>query len=431
MSNFGRLRTICTASLFVSAGFFQSCVLRSDAPEDQGGSTSGGNDSAGNTAGGATSGAGAAGVSGNIGGLGGSVAGIAGSIAGAGESAGIAGSIAGAGGSMAGIAGSIAAASGSVAGIAGSIAGAGGSVAGIAGSIGGVSGWSNDAGSTSAGGSGLAGNGGSNMAGSDASGGGAGAASGGVGGASSGGASGNGAAGACSGADPSCAGMPGNGGASGSGGSGGSGGDQYIPLLLSTNLINFSATVCGTAPTSQTFTLTNPSSVTKTWHSVPVGAFAFLAEPTGSSLAPGEVVTVTVTPPFIPLRSRPNGSDSFMTAGLVIVDGGNYQSLTLSGQIAGAFYSWTPANLKFFAPLNTSATVNLTQSGDSSGRAAGNNLAFVATYSPLSWHEWTFTFNATTVGTQTATFTWLSIYGRPPCTPDTFTAFAVVPTPAQ
>jgi len=227
--------------------------------------------------------------------------------------------------------------------------------------------------------------------------------------------------------------MPGNAGASGNGGSAGFNGDPSLPLLLSTNLINFPATECGTAPTSKTFTITNPSSVTKTWRSVPVGAFTFLAEPTGSSLAPGEIVTVTVTPPFVPTRSRPNGSNPLMTGGFVIDDAGNDQTLLLAEPIAGAFYSWTPPNLHFGSvPLNTTATAHLTQSGDSSGRAVGDNPAFVGTYSPQSWHEWTFTFNATTVGTHTATFTWVSIpYQRAPCTPDTFTATAIVPAPVQ
>lgn len=410
MSNWRSLRAMCTTSLFLSAGFFQSCVLRSDGPEDEGGATSGGHDSAGDAAGGATSGAGAAGVSGSVGGASGSFAGIAGSTGGSGGSVGVVGSIGGAGGSVGGVAGSIGGAS------------CGG---GVAGSMGGASGSLNEAGSTSAGSSGLAGNGGSNVAGSDASGGGG--ESGGIAGASSGGAP----AGGCSGAEPSCAGMAGTAGASGSSGSGGSNGDPSLPLLLSTNLINFPATECGSTPTSKTFTITNPSSVTKTWSSSPAGAVTFIAEPAGSSLAPGEVVTVTVTPPFVPTHSRPSGSDPLMTGGLRIGDGGNYQFITLSEPIAGAFYSWTPANLNFGSvPLNTSATLHLTQSGDSSGRPAGNNPAFVATISPLSWHEWTFTFNATTVGTQTATFTWLSVpYNRAPCTPDTFTATAFVPTP--
>jgi hypothetical protein len=391
----------------LSASFFQSCVLQSDGPEDPGGSTSGGIDAAGNSAGGATSGIGGASVGGSISGAGGSFAGVAGSISGAGGSfAGVAGSISGASGSFAGLGGPVGGAGGSFAGIAGSISGAGGSFAGIAGS---------------------------NVAGSDASGGGAGTENGGLGGASAGGAAGGATAGACSGADPSCAGMTGTAGLSGSGGSGGSNGDPSLPLVLSTNLINFPATECGTVPTSKTFTITNPSSVTKTWRAVAVGAAAFLAEPTGSSLAPGEVVTVTVTPPFVPLRSQPNGSNPLMTGGLAINDAGSYQTLMLSEPIAGAFYSWTPANLNFgVVPLNTSATLHLTQSGDSSGRAAGNNPAFVGTSSPASWHEWTFTFNATSVGTQTATFTWVSVpYNRAPCTPDTFTATAVVPAPVQ
>jgi len=117
-----------------------------------------------------------------------------------------------------------------------------------------------------------------------------------------------------------------------------------------------------------------------------------------------------------------------MTGVLVIAEGAVSQTLILSEPIAGAFYSWSPANLNFgTVAFNTSTTLHLTQSGDSSGRAVSDNPAFSGTYSATSWHEWTFTFNASTVGTQTATFTWKSVpYNRAPCTPDTFTATAYV-----
>lgn len=404
MSKSGGLRAICAATLLSSAGFLQSCVLPSDGSGAEGGSPSGGSDSAGgNSDGGSMSGTGA--VAGGSGAMGGGT----GALGGAGESGG--------GGT------------GALGGVGGAMGGTSGSAGGIAGSMVSMGGCSNYGGWNAAGWLGQAGIGGANVAGSGASGGEAGSGNGGQGGGAFGGASGSAAAGSCNAADPSCAGMSGGAGAPPSAGNGGTGGVPSLPLVLSTKLIDFPATECGTTPTSKTLTITNPSSASKTWRAIPGGAFTFLADPTSSSLAPGEAVTVTVTPPFIPLRSQPSNSSQLMTGVLLIADGAVYQTITLSEPIAGAFYSWTPASLNFgIVAINTSATLHLTQSGDSSGRAASDNAAFSGTYSASSWHEWTFSFNATTVGVQTATFTWKSVpYNRAPCTPDTFTATAFVP----
>jgi len=246
-----------------------------------------------------------------------------------------------------------------------------------------------------------------------------------------------GAGGACVGAsDTSCAGMPGSAGASGNGvsgaGSGGSNGDPSLPLLVSTQLINLPSTHCGTVPTSsQAFTITNPSSVTKTWTSYLSQSLPFFSvEPTGSSLPPGQVVTVTATPLLIPAGSIPNGSSPLMRGAVVISEHPNdvIHSINVSQQIAGPFFSWSPANLNFgVVRLNTSLTLPITQSGDSSGRLSGDNPAFVpSALNPQSWHEWNVTFFASAVGTQTATFTWQSFNDPIACTPNTFTATATV-----
>jgi hypothetical protein len=291
------------------------------------------------------------------------------------------------------------------------------------GSFGGMSGSAGQAGSNPAGSAGLAGDGGSNATGGDGSGGAAGSSDGGLGGVAAGG-------GACGGAsDTNCAGTSGSAGASGNGGSGGSNGDPSLPLLVSTQLIILPENQCGTVPTSsQAFTVTNPSSVTKTWTSVVLGPGPFFSvTPTGSSLAPGEVVTVTATPVFIVEGSMPNGSESMMRGGLAIIEQPDnvVHVIDVSDQILGAFSSWSPANLGFVVPLNGSQTLSLTQSGDSSGRLSADNPSFVASINPANWHEWTVTFVGDAVGTQTTTFTWRSPF-KPECTLNTFTATGVV-----
>ena len=435
------LGAVSTMSLFLSTGFALSCGSPSDGGGDEGGSTSGGGGNVshgGSATGGSTAGTSAAG--GSLAGVAGSFAGVAGSFAGAdGSFAGAGGSFAGAGGSFAGVGGSFAGVGGSFAGAGGSSAGAGGSSAGfggVAGSFGDVGGSAGYAGSTPTGGGGLADTGGWNAAGGDGLAGTAGSNSGGVGGVAAGGAA---AGGACAGgSDANCAGMSGNAGASGNGvsggGSGGSGGDPSLPLVVSTQAIRFSI-ACGSVPsTSETFTITNPSSVTKTWRSS-LMTFPFLSvAPTGSSLPPGQSVTVTVTPLLIPAGSLPNDSSNLRMGPLIIIEGTDPASsvvhaITVYEDISGAFYAWTPENLNFGAVrLGTSVTVPMTQSGDTSGRMLGDNSSFVPQISPMSWHDWTVTFFANTVGTQTSTFTWQSFYGKVACTRNTFTATAVVTT---
>ena len=415
------LRAVWAASLFLSAGFAPSCVFPSDTHGDDGGATSGGDSSgAGNSTGGSVSGN--AGAGGGAPQGGGTTAGGGGNPQGGNSGNSEAGTTAGGGGNPPGGGGASAGGGGTPEGGGGASAGGGG-----------TSGSFGEAGSTtSAGGGGQPGNGGSNTGG-DGLGGAAGLNNGGLGGVETGGGSG----GTCvGGSDANCGGMPGSAGASGNGlggaDSGGANGDPSHPLVISTQLINLPATTCGTAPTSsQTFTITNPSSVTKTWtYFLTPSAPAVSVAPPGSSLSPGQVVTVTVTPTLIPSGSLPNGTSPLVMGGLGIVEHPDNVThmATLTLQILGIFYSWSPANLDFgVVPLHSSVTLPIAQPGDSSGRLRSNDTAFVpSNLDPGSWHRWSVTFTANAVGTHTTTLAWVSFTGRESCTQNTFTATAVV-----
>jgi hypothetical protein len=344
MFKFGSLPAICTASLLLSAGFFQSCVLPSNEPGAEGGSTSGGSDStAGSSDGGSMSGTGA------VAGVSGAMAGAAGVLGSAGESD---GGAAGALGGSAGTAGSIAGTGASGGGSAGALGGIGGAMGGTSGSAGGIAGS-----------------------------------------------------------------MVSFGGCSNYGGSN--------SHQLSRDRVRIHPHFAD-AHDQQSIERNQDL------EGRPSGSVHLPRRPNGLFTCSGRSRD----------RHRDTAVHSSALAAKQFVPAHDRRTLDcrrrrLSDNHTvrtnrGSILLMTPANLNFgTVALNASATLHLTQSGDSSGRALSDNAAFSGAISMASWHEWTFTFSATIVGIQTATFTSKSIpYNRAPCTPDTFTATAFVPPDA-
>lgn len=91
---------------------------------------------------------------------------------------------------------------------------------------------------------------------------------------------------------------------------------------------------CGSAPSAQTLTVTNPGSGSVTWNATP----ADLASPNTSTLAPGASVSVTVSLP---------GVTGTKIIPITISDGHSNPVATYVDYEYGYDVSWTPANLDF------------------------------------------------------------------------------------
>jgi hypothetical protein len=228
-------------------------------------------------------------------------------------------------------------------------------------------------------------------------------------------------------------------GASGIGGSSGSSGD-VSPVLIVTELglgagdirpLPFPATHCGSSPPgSQTFTITNPTSVTQNWTATLAQSFPFFSvSPPGSSLAPAQVVTVTITPLLIAAGSIPINVSSSMS-GTITINGAQLGTppIPVTELITGPFFSWSPANLDFgLVPVGSNPRLPLTLTFNGSGPVLGGDTHFSgSTLNPQAPSSWSVGLFDNTGGVDTGTLTWSSQSDQVYCTPHTFTATAVV-----
>ena len=446
-------RMACAGTIFLSSAFALSCgspatdggeggTTSNTGGASAGRSSAGANASGGvaESAGGPSGAGGLAGVAGVYSGVGGSTAdaGAGASVAGAADVGSCTGGIAGWSGSaganaggVAGLAGAAGSNAGGVAGFAGVAGSNAGGVGGLAGNAGGVGGL---AGSNTGGSGGVAAGGNCGFPGPVCAGATGASGEGGLAGSNSGGSGGVAAGGNCGFPGPVCAGATG---ASGEGGSGGSNGDPSASLTFSTQALYFSSLACGEAPSSsssRTFTITNPSSVTKVWRALFVGEAAqfFSVDPSSASLLPGATVTVTVTPLLIPTGSVPLLHNN--TGAIVITANSQVQgnAIALYEQISGAFFSSSPQDLNFgIVPLNTSVDTWVPPFANNHYAPFSDNApSFTATWHPAPDSLWSVHFVANAPFIQRAKFTWQPGGPYPAvCTPNTFTATAVVSVP--
>jgi hypothetical protein len=227
------------------------------------------------------------------------------------------------------------------------------------------------------------------------------------------------------------AGTGGTGEIGGTSGNGGAGGAATSPsLVLSRDAIAFLPNDCG-APGSPplTFTITNTSNATVDWSATLAQQFAFFSvAPSGSSLAPGGVATVTVTSlpiadSSVPPALMPELSGSIGISG----DPAGPQSVTVREILSGFGYTWTPTELNFGdVRIGETTTLPITVTPltpKTMGVQLGSeDSAFTA--SRFNQARWTVTFAPTSPGPQTGTLRWASQLNpsAPSCTPSTFTA---------
>jgi hypothetical protein len=255
-----------------------------------------------------------------------------------------------------------------------------------------------------------------------------------------------GGAGMASGGSAGMSGGSGTGGASGSagaattGGAAGSGGGSATGhLVLSTPFVAFPFATCnGIANLPASFTLSNGSNAPFDWSTTVTESSPFFSiAPTGSSLLPGETVTVTVAPSALASGSLPHGfSPSFSGTIAISGDPAGTQTVSVTEPIMGIDISWTPVNLDFgMVPIsngppvgNPSATQTVTESApltSSPIQLSSDNPSFTANLTaPLPPRSsWAVAFAPTKLGPQSATLTWgtqtsSSIF----CSAHTFTA---------
>jgi hypothetical protein len=224
------------------------------------------------------------------------------------------------------------------------------------------------------------------------------------------------------------------------GGAAGSGGGSATGhLVVSTPFVSFLAATCnGIANLPASFTLSNSSNAPLAWSTTVTESFPFFSiAPTGSSLLPGETVTVTVTPSALAPSSLPHGFQPNFSGTIAISgDPAGTQTVSVSEPVMGVDISWTPANLDFgLVPIsngppvgNPSATQTVTESGpptNSPIELSSDNPSFSANLTtPLPPRtSWAVAFAPTKLGVQTATLTWRTQSGSSIfCSAHTFTA---------
>ena len=234
-------------------------------------------------------------------------------------------------------------------------------------------------------------------------------------------------------------GISGAAGTSAMGGGSGSSGDGS-PVLIVTEFglgpgdirpLQFPATHCGSSPPgSQTFTITNPTSVTQNWTATLAQSFPFFSvSPPGSSLAPAQVVMVTITPLLIAAGSIPVNVSSSMS-GTITINGAQLGTppIPVTELITGPFFSWSPANLDFgLVPVGSNPRLPLTLTFNGNGPVLGGDTHFSgSTLNPQAPSSWSVGLFDNTGGVDTGTLTWSSQSDQVYCTPHTFTATAVV-----
>jgi hypothetical protein len=188
----------------------------------------------------------------------------------------------------------------------------------------------------------------------------------------SGGGSSNGGLAGMSGAGTS--GALGSGGAANTGGTAGSGGGSATGhLVVSTLGVSFPVATCnGIASPPQSFTLSNGFNAPIDWGTTLTESFPFFSiAPTGSSLLPGETVTVTVSPlALAPSSLPPNFQPNFSGTIAISGDSAGTQFVSVSETVTGIDITWTPTTLDFgMVPIgsgppvgNPAATQTVTQS---------------------------------------------------------------------
>jgi hypothetical protein len=209
-------------------------------------------------------------------------------------------------------------------------------------------------------------------------------------------------------------------------------------LVVSTQFVGFPSAACnGIANPPTSFTLTNGFNAPIDWSTTLAESLAFFSiAPSGSSLLPGEAVTVTVTPSALASGSLPHGFPPTLSGTITILgDSAGPQTVSVTEPVMGIDISWTPTNLDFgmvpvtiLPPVGSpSASLTVMESGPATSspiELSSDNTSFSAnlvnTYPRTSW---TVQFAPTKVGLQTATLTWgTQTSGSIFCSPHAFTA---------
>jgi hypothetical protein len=203
------------------------------------------------------------------------------------------------------------------------------------------------------------------------------------------------------------------------------------PISLSPTSLMFEG-ACGSTPSPQSFTITNVSAAPVTWTATHSGS-RFSLNVSGSTLASGAAVTVTMSPSPIPQYpalvgdvGEPVTIQSTTASGATFSDQESATEL-----IDGCIYSNLPTGLNFGdVPVGSSQQMTV-QSGQYACTSAGVDwaLSSVGTTDPAFQigpivhgvgDSWTITFSPGVVGPHTETLTMTRAGAAPTCSQATF-----------